>query len=244
MPLRHLLLALLAALAAPHAKAQPLFDASLNYFARDNVAGNDNDIIRSSIGASFDKGAAGYRLELDLGVRNNFFEGSYPLDSRIAALRYYRLEQGSWGYGGRLSGFEGGEFGVEAMVYRMEERGPFTGRALFGLQGITGTDPFADSRNFSAFAVAEIAYYPTDALSLRASATLDDLDILGTIGAELGFGRAALFADWTLAANRYRTDQYYNDFVFGLRITSPFTSLRARERGSQSRAFLRPVDPQ
>ncbi|MEO0387845.1 MAG: hypothetical protein AAF281_09990 [Pseudomonadota bacterium] len=94
-------------------------------------------------------------------------------------------------------------------------------------------------------ALAEVSYYPFDAVALRTALTLDDVDLLGTIGGELKLGAlpVSLFADWTVAVDGYRDDAFYNDFVFGFRITSDFTSLRARDRKTQIRALHRPVDP-
>ncbi len=234
------------ALAAGPSLAGPVYDTSFTYFARDNVGGTDNDIIRNTTGLTFNDGGEGSRFTLSLGVRNSFFDGDYPVDVQVEALRFRQWRTSTVGIGGRIGGFDGGEFSVEAMGYGIREWGDFTGRGVIGLQAVTGNDAFADGRNVGAFAVGEISYYPFDPLAFRAAVTVDDIDALATVGAEFAVPRlpVSLFADWTLALNRYRNDQYYNDFSFGIRIASPFNSLQERDRVSQMRALSRPVDPQ
>ncbi|MEO0912121.1 MAG: hypothetical protein AAFY59_03915 [Pseudomonadota bacterium] len=240
------LLAVMAACVAPAAFADAAFDTTFRYFARDNVADEDNDIIRNTTGVTFHDDGFGTRFALSLGVRNDFFEGEYPVDAQVEALRFRQWRTSTIGFGGRIGGYDGGDLTAEALIFGYREWGDFSGRGLAGLQAVSGEGGFADNRDVGAFALAELSYYPFDQLAFRASVIGDDIDMLATLGAELGFGRfpVSVFADWTLALNRYRDDQYYNDFVFGFRISSPFSSLQERDRVSQWRATSRPVDPQ
>ncbi len=242
--LRPVLTAFIATLAVP-ATAGTFYDTSFTYFARDNVADNDNDIIRNTTGLTWETPEGGWRGELSLGARNEFFEGDYPLDVRAAGLKFTRTPNGAFGFGARLSTIEDGESSGELLGFAERYWGNVTGRGLIGLQVGTEEGIVAEDREFSGIAMAELAYYPFNSLAVRSSVALDDVDVLTTIGAEFGPANwpVSLFADWTVAVNSYRADEYYNDFVFGFRITSTFGSLRDRDRTTQMRAIARPVDP-
>ncbi|MEM9811559.1 MAG: hypothetical protein AAF913_02730 [Pseudomonadota bacterium] len=241
--MRLLILALL--LAPPAAGAETFWDTTFTYFARENVEDNDNDIIRGTAGITLEDGQGGWRGEVALGIRNEFFEGDYALDYGAAGLRFYSRDDGAWWAGGRVRGVEDGDVSGELLVGLERYWGPLTARGLAGVQALSDEDGFDDGRQVSGLALAEVSYYPFDIVSFRSSLTLDDADLLGAVGGELKLGRlpVSLFADWTVAVDGYRNDEFYNDFFFGFRITPNFASLRDRDRSTLIRALDRPVDP-
>ncbi|QHQ34748.1 hypothetical protein [Algicella marina] len=246
MKIRTAVATICATLGAAPALAGPLYDTTFQYYARDNVGGTDNDIIRNTTGLTFGDDGYGSRFALSLGVRNSFFDGDFPVEAQFEALRFRQWRSSTVGFGGRIGGYDGGDMTAEGMVYGLREWGKVSARGLVGLQAVSGEGGFADNRDVGAFALAEFSYYPVDELAFRFGLAADDIDVLGSVGMEFAANELPLsfFAEWTLALNRYRTDEYYNDFTFGFRISSPFSTLQERDRKSQRRALYRPVDPQ
>jgi len=237
---------LLCAPGAALAQSAPEFDGALTYYARENVASVDNDIFRGTLGVHWRRPGGGTRAELTFGVRNEFFEGGYPGDAKLALLRHVDRDWGRINLGGTLGRVAGRETSAELGLGAEIFAGDVTARGLIGLQGITGDGPFDGGRQVSGFVVGEVSYYPFNALALRLAASLDDADPMTSVGIEAGVPGTgfALFADWHLAPTKYRNDKYYNDLVFGGRYTIRFDSLRARDRRTPLRALMRPIDIQ
>ncbi len=144
--------------AAGAASADTFWDTSFSYFARDNVGGSDNDIIRNKTGLTVETQGGGWRAEAGLGIRNEYFGGSYPLDWQAAGLVFQDSGEGVWTAGARLSGIEDGDAAAEALLGYTRFWGPITTRGLFGLQYVSGDAVFEGGRGVGGLDLAEVSY--------------------------------------------------------------------------------------
>lgn len=231
------------------ALAQPTYDFTLEYAARDTVEvgdafGVDNDRFIGTLGAAWTHGAGGTRAALTLGVRNEYFEGPYPIEVEVEGAHYRADDRVLTGFGGRVGGVEGRAFHAEIGAVG-EIRGDYwTARAYAGGQKLTAEWPNADGR-LDGFVTTEGTLYPADWLLVRAGASLESRgQPMAHIGGEIRpFGPLSAYADFVVA-DRFRDEAFYNDFRFGLQLSFGFPSLRERDRAQNLRLLWRPVAAQ
>lgn len=229
------------------------------YHARDevNFGTQDDDILR--LGAAFVlPGARAGDLHRyavfgglrDIGTNLGKSSGHAAMDEgEIGAealwLRGTRTARG--GIGVRLTHASVAETGLEIGYVHERRAGPVDLRFLGGVQAVS--DDVAGREDAGVFGLAEIGYWVSERLVLRASLTADSDGAIGGIGAELAVGRrgASLYFDWGQSIGNYRGVGAYDSLSAGLRLPlgraarGGGQSLRDHQYARARRSLFRPV---
>ncbi len=241
-----------AAPAAAQGSGAAHWDGTLFYTARETVtddAGDffDDDRFTGSLGFTRSDAGGGFRLQADLGVRNEFFGGDYPPALHVAALSFRGTGARVWGVGLRGGGVAGRGLSGEVSAAAELRGAAWTLRGLGGVQGLTEDWPKDEAGRGDLFLTSEASVYPADWAVLRGGATLDTRGApVVHVAAEVRprGGPFGAFADWAVATGDYRGEDFYDQVRFGISLSFAFDSLRARDRAQNQRLLWRPFAAQ
>jgi len=244
MILKPVLIALLALAGAEMSLAQsePVLDGKLDYRARENTAGRDNDVFTIDLGYSrFSKAGNGmeqvFRLEGFVGHHNTdpFIGG------RVHVLR--QTERLQYGAALSLDTIPGEDSGADIAVTAARF---WDNWAVFGHAGLQYVSDSArmDGKSIAPIASIRGVYYPLDTTSFSLGASLDGDDSLLHVGAEYQQAGASngIFLEWVVGPSGYRGEDYYNTLRMGLRASSFKGLLKDRQRRTGDVSYVRALD--
>lgn len=224
------------------AQSKPIFDGKLDYRARENTAGSDNDVFTLDLGYTrfSDRGNGAER-----GVRIEGFLGHHNIEPFVGA-RFQMFEQtatSQYGVAISLDSIIGENSGADVVVTgaRFWDRWSVYGHG--GLQYVT------DSAAMNGKSIAPIAsvrgyFYPLDTTALSFGASLDGDDPLVHLGVEYQQAGAynGIFLEWIVGPNGYRGEDFYNTLRLGLKASSFEGLLKGRHRKAGDISYARALD--
>jgi len=227
---------------AATAQSKPIWDGKLDYRARENTAGFDNDVFTLDLGYTrfSDRGNGAER-----GFRMEGFAGHHNTHPFVGA-RFQLFEQTETRqYGAALSldSIIGENSGVDIAVTgaRFWDRWSLYGHA--GVQYVTDASTM-DGKSFAPIASLRGYFYPLDTTALSFGASIDGDDPLVHVGVEYQQADAfnGIFFEWVVGPNGYRGEDFYNTLRIGLRASNFDGLLKARQRKSGDISYVRALD--
>ncbi len=224
------------------AQSQAIFDGKLDYRARENTGGIDNDVFTLDLGYTrFSDRANG----AERGFRIEGFLGHHNINPFVGA-RFQMFEQtatSQYGAAISLDSIIGENSGADIAVTgaRFWDRWSVYGHA--GLQFVTDSATM-DGKSIAPIASVRGYFYPLDTTALSFGASLDGDDPLVHIGVEYQQAGAynGIFLEWILATNGYRGEKYYNTLRLGLNASSFEGLLKGRHRKAGDISYARALD--
>ncbi|MEV8466517.1 hypothetical protein AB0T83_06945 [Fluviibacterium sp. DFM31] len=229
------------------------FDAALNYAARDEILQpgdhdkSDNDIFRLAMALSWDAlGDGRMRAALELGVRNEDFDGHYPAVNGFELAFGRRVGMQRYAAGARFRAADDLSTTTE-LAYSAEHFGrSIDWHGLFGAQFIADSDDVPGRDGPGLFGQVDGDFYINDNWLLMAGALADTDGAVYGFGTEYRFGDApvSLFLDYAEAFDDYRGQRNYDSLSVGIRLIPKAKSLRSFHQSNLSRAMFRLVEVQ
>jgi hypothetical protein len=234
-------------------------DLWLAYHARDevNYGTRDDDILRLGVAFVLPGARAGdlHRYALfgglrDIGTNLGKSSGHAAMDEGeigVEALWLRGARAARGGIGVRVIHASVAETGLEVGYVHERRAGRADLRFLGGVQAVSGD--VAGREDAGVFGLAEVGYWTSERLVLRASLTADSDGAIGGIGAELAVGRrgASLYLDWGQSIGSYRGVGAYDSLSAGLRLPLGRVArgggqgLRDHQYARARRSLFRPV---
>ncbi|MCA8884475.1 MAG: hypothetical protein KDA50_12135 [Rhodobacteraceae bacterium] len=240
------------ALALPVWAGETTFDAGLAYFARDEITlphgteESDNDILRLTTAISWSAGDGRMRAALELGVRNEDFNGSYPAVTGGELVFARKVGDQRYGIGARLRSAEDLSTTTE-LGYSAEHLGQrFEARGFMGLQYVADPDVVRGREDTGVFGQVDTSLYLSDNWVLDAGLLADtDGEVYG-VGSEYRFGGSSfsVYMDYAEAYNSYRGVESYDTLSAGIRFVPGTKTLRAARQSNLNRVMYRMVEVQ
>lgn len=222
------------------------FDLALSYSARETMNTSDNDVLRLNSGVSWGVGDGKMRAALELGVRNENFQGPYPSVTG-AELQFARsVGNNRYGIGARIRDAEDLTTTSE-LAYTVEHFGSaITWRGMGGFQHLANTGHVQGRSQSSGFVQGEADLFLTDNWSVSAGLMADADGQIWGLGTEYrpSGWRTSLFLDWGHALTDYRGVSGYNDLTGGIRFIPRADTLRSFRRSNIARMMFRFVEVQ
>lgn len=239
-------------LAVPASAGETTFDAALAYAARDEytlpngVDKSDNDILRLTTALSWSAGDGRMRAALELGVRNEDFNGSFPAVTGGELVFARRVGNQRYGLGGRFRAAEDLTKTTE-LGYSAEHLGQKLDlHGLVGMQFLAEPDKVPGRDGTGLFGQADANFYLTDNWAIGGGFLADtDGEVYG-VGTEYRFAgtSVSVFMDYAEAFNSYRGVESYDTLSAGIRIMPGTKSLRAARQSNLGRVMHRLAEVQ
>lgn len=244
--------ALATALAGTAVAQGVQFDAAAEYAARDELRLEDgdeidNDFLRLTFGLTGDAGIDGrLRGALELGVRNEDFDGDYPAIGGGELVFARQVGRQRYGIGARFRTADELSTTTE-LGYAAEHLGDsFDLRGLVGVQLIADEDEAPGRDGSGGFGLVEATIYPQDDFALSAGILADGDGEVFSLAAEFRPGAApvSFFVEYAEAFDEYRDVPGYDNLSAGIRFTPGLSSVRASRQDGLARILRRPVEVQ
>lgn len=239
--------------AAPVVAQNTEFDAALNYAARDEILlpgdteKSDNDIFRLTTALSWDAGYDGrMRAALELGVRNEDFNGNFPAVTGGELTFGRRVGNQRYAAGGRLRSAEDMSTTTE-LAYSAEHFGSLIDwHALVGVQFVGDADAVPGRSGTSVFGQVDANYYVNSNWVITAGVLADTDGEVYAFGTEYrpGDSRLSLFLDYAEAFDEYRGQRNYDSLSVGIRLVPKAKTLRKFRQTNLNRTMFRFVEVQ
>lgn len=238
------LLAMTASLWAGELAAQSptILDARLDYRARENTAGFDNDVFTLDLGRTTFWTAQNGK---ERGFRLEAFAGHHNIKGFIGGRAQVFEQDGTTQYGGAFSidSIIGENSGADFALTGAKFWDKWSVYGHAGLQYITEKAAM-DDKSIAPIASLRAYYYPFDTTAFSLGASLDGDDPLVHVGVEYTQADAfnGFFFEWVIGPNGYRGEKYYNTLRLGLRVSSFKGLLKARHRKAGDISYARALD--
>lgn len=224
------------------AQTAPVWDGKLDYRARENTSGRDNDVFTLDLAHTRFSDIGNGREQL---FRLEGFVGHHNIDPYIGGRVHVLRQDDRMQYGAALS-FDtiiGGDNGADLVLTgaRFWDRWALFGHA--GMQYVSD-ETRMDGKNLGAIASLRAYYYPWDTTSMSFGASLDGDDPLLHMGVEYQQAGAhnGIYLEWVVGPSGYRGEDFYNTLRLGLRASSFEGLLKARQRRTGDVSFMRALD--